>query len=92
MAGGGAIAASGRPMIPVAGRILVLAPHPDDEIVACAHRHALCDRSRRARLRLAPDDRGAPSGLLWSWERAAYRDRVWRRQEEALDAARLLGI
>jgi N-acetylglucosamine malate deacetylase 1 len=92
MAGGGAGAESGEAMIPVAGRVLVLAPHPDDEIAACAiaTRCALAAGARVFVLHLTTGV--PPAATLWRWERAAYRERVWRRQEEALKAARLLGI
>jgi LmbE family N-acetylglucosaminyl deacetylase len=79
-------------MIPVAGRILVLAPHPDDEIAACAiaTRCAVASGARVFVLHLTTGV--PPAASLWRWERAAYIDRVWRRQEEALDASRLLGV
>ena len=92
MAGGGESAEAGPAMNPVAGRVLILAPHPDDEVVACAHCRFSRDRGRRARFRAAFDDRGAPGARLWPWQRPGYPERVWRRQEEALGAARLLGL
>jgi LmbE family N-acetylglucosaminyl deacetylase len=92
MAGGGTGAQIGEAMIPVAGRVLILAPHPDDEIAACA----IATRSARAagaRVFVLHLTTGVPpAASLWRWERAAYMERVWRRQEEALAAARLLGI
>jgi LmbE family N-acetylglucosaminyl deacetylase len=79
-------------MIPVAGRILVLAPHPDDEIVACAIA-TRCAIAAGARVFVLHLTTGVPpAASLWRWQRAAYMDRVWRRQEEALDASRLLGV
>lgn len=79
-------------MIPVAGRILILAPHPDDEIAACAIA-TRCAVAAGARVFVLHLTTGVPpAASLWRRDRAAYMDRVWRRQEEALDAARLLGV
>jgi len=75
-----------------ARRILVLAPHPDDEIVGCAiaARRAIAAGARVFVLYLTT---GVPAReLLWPWQRAGHGARVARRRAEALAAARLLGL
>ena len=76
---------------PIAGRILILAPHPDDEIVACgiAASRAIAAGARVFVLHLTTGV--PPEAALWRWQRPVYRDRVWRRHEEALGVARRLG-
>jgi LmbE family N-acetylglucosaminyl deacetylase len=73
-------------------RILILAPHPDDEIVACgiaAHRA----RVEGARLLVLFLTTGIPPReLLWRWQRRAYQARIARRRDEATAAAGLLGL
>lgn len=72
-------------------RILVLAPHPDDEIVGCgiAMRRAL---SQGAAVRVAFLSDGIPAAhLLWPWQRPARGRRCVRRRREAEACARLLG-
>jgi LmbE family N-acetylglucosaminyl deacetylase len=79
-------------MIAAADRVLILAPHPDDEIVAfgIAASRAVAAGARVFVLHLTTGV--PPAAALWRWQRASYVERVWRRQEEALDAARLLGV
>ena len=79
-------------MNPVAGRVLILAPHPDDEVVACAiaASRAITAGARVFVLHLTTGV--PPERTLWPWQRPGYPERVWRRQEEALGAARLLGL
>ncbi len=72
-------------------RILVLAPHPDDEIVACgiAARRA---RLAGARIFVLFLTTGIPEPeALWPWQRGGYAARVARRREEARTAAALIG-
>jgi N-acetylglucosamine malate deacetylase 1 len=73
-------------------RILVLAPHPDDEVVGA------CAAIARAR---AAGDRilclylttGVPArDVLWPWERKRHPGKVIRRTDEARLAAKLLDI
>jgi len=75
-----------------AGRILLLVPHPDDEVVGCA---AAVTRARAAgaavfALYLTT---GVPAAdALWPWRRGRYADRVATRRTEAIAAAATLGI
>src|SRR5437660_10249597 len=72
-------------------RILVLAPHPDDEIVACgiAARRA---RLAGARIFVLFLTTGIPEPeALWPWQRGGYAARVARRREEARTATALIG-
>jgi LmbE family N-acetylglucosaminyl deacetylase len=73
-------------------RILVLAPHPDDEIVACAvaaHR----ERAAGADIFVLFLTTGVPPrDRLWRWQRRSYEARIARRRDEALAATSLLGF
>lgn len=83
---------SARPPLTDARRILILAPHPDDETVACgiAARRARIEGARIAVLYLTT---GVPlPEILWSWQRPRYTKLVARRRAEALAAAALLDI
>jgi LmbE family N-acetylglucosaminyl deacetylase len=69
-------------------RILVLAPHPDDEIVACG---IAASRARAigARVFVLYLTTGIPATeALWPWQRAGHAARVSRRRAEAHAAAR----
>jgi LmbE family N-acetylglucosaminyl deacetylase len=76
---------------PIAGRVLILAPHPDDEIVACGitASRAIASGARVFVLHLTTGV--PPEAAQWRWRRPRYPELVWRRQEEALRASRLLG-
>ena len=78
-------------MTGAAGRVLILAPHPDDEIVACgiAASRAIAAGARVFVLHLTTGV--PPETALWRWQRPSYPERVWRRQEEALGVSRWLG-
>jgi len=79
-------------MTEIGHRILLLVPHPDDEVVACA---ATIARARAAGAMvfalylthgcIAQED-------MWPWQRAAYRARVAVRYKEADRVARRMGI
>jgi N-acetylglucosamine malate deacetylase 1 len=73
-------------------RILILAPHPDDEIVACgiAARRA---RAAGAKISVLYLTTGVPPhALLWPWQRAGYPSRIARRRHEAQAAAALFSF
>lgn len=73
-------------------RVLVLAPHPDDEIVACGMT-ALRARNAGADLAVLYLTTGIPPHeLLWPWQRGRYQARIVRRREEAIEAAPLCGL
>ena len=75
-----------------ARRILVLAPHPDDEIVVCG---IAASRARAvgARVFVLYLTTGVPAPeVLWPWQRAGHAARVSRRRAEAHAAAALLGL
>ena len=77
-------------------RILVLVPHPDDEVVGCG---AAIGRALRSSAHepttvfAAYLTTGVPAAnRLWPWQRKDHAQRVARRQQEARRAAELLGI
>jgi N-acetylglucosamine malate deacetylase 1 len=73
-------------------RVLILAPHPDDEVVACG---LAGYRARRegAMVSVFYLTTGVPAcEALWPWQRAGYAARIVRRQAEAKEAAGLLGF
>ncbi|HXQ39959.1 MAG TPA: PIG-L family deacetylase [Candidatus Udaeobacter sp.] len=73
-------------------RILVLAPHPDDEVVgaAVAARRAIAGGAEVFALYLTT---GVPAAaVLWPWQRPGHGARVKRRREEALQAAGRIGL
>jgi len=79
-------------MSPGPQRILLLAPHPDDEVVgaAVAARRAIAGGAEVFVLYLTT---GVPAAAaLWLWQRPGHGTRVRRRREEALAAARLIGL
>ncbi len=73
-------------------RILILIPHPDDEVVGCcaaAHR-ALLQGAEVFGLYLTT---GVPEPeVLWPWQRAGHGAWVARRRAEAEAVAALLGV
>lgn len=73
-------------------RILILVPHPDDEIVGCA---ALIQRARAAgaTVRALYLTHGCiDRAVRWPWDRKNHDQAVARRRAEAERAAALLGI
>jgi len=73
-------------------RILVLAPHPDDEIVACGIA-AVRARAAGARVFVLFLTTGIPAReALWWWQRPGYAKRLRRRRDEARVAASLVGF
>jgi LmbE family N-acetylglucosaminyl deacetylase len=76
----------------LAERILLLVPHPDDEIVGCC---AAIGRARAAGSGVYAVylTNGVPAReVLWPWDRASHDERVARRWREAEQAASHLGI
>ena len=72
-------------------RILVLAPHPDDEIVACGIA-AWRARQAGARVFVLYLTSGVPAPeALWAWQQAGRGPRLSRRRAEAAAAAALIG-
>jgi len=74
-----------------AKRILLLAPHPDDEVVGAA---AAIGRARAAggEVHVAFLSNGVPDpALLWPWRRSGHARWVARRRAESEAAAKLLG-
>jgi LmbE family N-acetylglucosaminyl deacetylase len=73
-------------------RILILAPHPDDEIVACGIA-ALRARAAGARVFVLYLTTGIPARqALWWWRRPGYAKRLRRRRDEAWVAAARIGL
>jgi N-acetylglucosamine malate deacetylase 1 len=73
-------------------RILILAPHPDDEIVACGIA-ALRARAAGARVFVLYLTTGVPvPEALWPWQRSGHAARLSRRRAEARVAATLFGL
>jgi LmbE family N-acetylglucosaminyl deacetylase len=75
-----------------ARRILVLIPHPDDEVVGCA---AAISRAVAAGARvfgLYLTTGVPPVERLWRWQRQGYAERVARRRNEALATAAALQL
>jgi LmbE family N-acetylglucosaminyl deacetylase len=73
-------------------RILVLAPHPDDEVVGCAValRRAIADGAEARVLFLTT---GVPArDVLWPWQRRRHGSMVERRRQEAVAAAARMGV
>jgi len=73
-------------------RVLVLAPHPDDEIVACGLAALRARREGAAVAVLHLTTGVPPPDELWPWRRAGHARRVERRRAEARRAAALLGL
>ncbi len=77
---------------PSGRRILVLVPHPDDEVVGCAVaiRRAVAGGARLFALYLTT---GLPATeLAWPWRRAEHQARLARRRAEALAVATRLRL
>ena len=73
-------------------RILILAPHPDDEVVGCA---AAIGRARAAGAEVAVlflTHGCVEQSAMWPWERARYVSVTARRRDESAAACALLGV
>jgi LmbE family N-acetylglucosaminyl deacetylase len=75
-----------------AGRVLILVPHPDDEVVGCA---AAIKRARATGgelFALYLTTGIPPVDRVWPWRRGDYSSHVRRRRDEAMRVAERLGI
>jgi N-acetylglucosamine malate deacetylase 1 len=73
-------------------RILILAPHPDDEVASCGIA-ALRARAAGARVFVLYLTTGVPErAALWAWQRPTQDARVRRRREETQLAGAVLGL
>jgi len=73
-------------------RILILAPHPDDEVVGCA---AAIGRARVAGAKVSVvflTHGCVEQAAMWPWERTRYRSATARRRAESVAACALLGV
>jgi len=75
------------------GRILILAPHPDDEVVACGIAAMRAIAASGAHVFVFYLTTGVVQrDALWPWRRPSHGARLLRRQAEAQQAAALLGL
>ena len=75
-----------------AERILVLIPHPDDEVVGCAAAIARAHERGAEVHGLYLTTGVPPAETAWPWDRRRYPARVARRRSEAARAATILGL
>lgn len=75
-----------------ARRILLLIPHPDDEVVGCAAAIARARADGAAVFGLYLTTGLPPAEALWRGQRRRYDEYVARRRQEALGAAAALGV
>jgi N-acetylglucosamine malate deacetylase 1 len=73
-------------------RILLLIPHPDDEVVGAAATIARRGAAGDQFFGVYLTDGVPARDQLWSWDRSRRAARAWQRREEAQAAARMLGI
>ena len=77
---------------PFGARILVLVPHPDDEVVAAAASLGRAKQQGAALFALYLTDGCLSRETMWPWRRADHAAAVARRRAEAERAAALLGL
>jgi LmbE family N-acetylglucosaminyl deacetylase len=92
MASGRCLASRDRTALNTQARILILAPHPDDEIVACGIAAFRAHRTGAEVFVLYLTTGVPPRERLWSWQRAGYGGRVTRRRGEAVAVAPLMNL
>ena len=73
-------------------RVLVLVPHPDDEIVGCFAAIARARAAGREIFTLYLTTGVPPIEQVWPWQRRDHGARVCRRRAEALRVAERLGV
>ncbi len=76
----------------IGSRILILVPHPDDEIVGCTAAIARARAAGRDVFALYLTTGIAPAETQWCWQRAGQAARVRRRRDEAWRVADRLGL
>jgi len=72
--------------------ILILVPHPDDEVVACAAALGRAQAEGANIMALYLTHGCIARDTLWPWQRKHYETGVTKRRAEAENAARFLGI
>lgn len=73
-------------------RILVLIPHPDDEVVACSASIGRAKQSGAQIFALYLTHGCIARDVLWPWQRKHFDNMVHRRLAEATNVARFLSI
>jgi LmbE family N-acetylglucosaminyl deacetylase len=73
-------------------RILVLAAHPDDEVVACAATIGRAQAESAEIFALYLTHGCIARETMWPWNRKNYDARVAHRRKEGEEAAKLLGV
>lgn len=73
-------------------RILILVPHPDDEVVACAASIGRAKQAGAEIFTLYLTHGCVARDVMWPWRRRAYPLVVARRRAEAEDVAAFLGV
>lgn len=73
-------------------RILILVPHPDDEVVACAAAIGRANKDGAKIYALYLTHGCIAKETLWPWQRRRYESKVNRRRKEAEIVADLLGL
>lgn len=80
------------PALSTSRRVLILAPHPDDEIVACGITAIRAQRDGVLISVLYLTTGVPPREDMWPWQRSGHARRGGRRRDEAAKAAALLGL
>ncbi|MDD3287423.1 MAG: PIG-L family deacetylase [Alphaproteobacteria bacterium] len=73
-------------------RILILVPHPDDEVVAATATIGRAINQASEIFALYLTTGCIARETMWPWERSKYEERITTRREESLKAAQFLGI
>jgi N-acetylglucosamine malate deacetylase 1 len=73
-------------------RILILTPHPDDEVVACAAAIGRAKTEGAEIFTLYLTDGCLARETMWPWSRAGHAEAVVRRRREGEAAAKQLGL
>jgi len=73
-------------------RILILTPHPDDEVVACAAAIGRAKAEGAEIFTLYLTDGCLARKTMWPWSRASHAEAVARRRREGEAAAKQLGV